>query len=300
MEMEKTYLGHREFRKVPFPSGFTVANLKAELRAIWESNVKEWKLELAYPVGFLRSLIEPIVFILPLLLYGLVLVGGRYSENLKQLVGTGDIVSFIFVGYMIMGFIGTAARAMGFSIRREQWFGTLESIYTTPTNRLSLVLGMALHSTVHQSISTSIELTVIYAVFGVALKIQGILPTLAIFALMMFALYGFGIFVSALGVILQEGWIVAEGLQSIMTLLSPVTYPLAVLPNFARQMSTVFPTAPALEGMRSFLIEDYTLKTVGNVFLHLLALDIAWIIFGVIIFYLIDRYVRGRGTLGKY
>jgi len=298
--MEKTCVEHRELRKVPCPSGFTIANLKAESRAIWESNIKEWKIELAYPVGFLRSLIEPIVLILPFLIYGLVLVGGRYSENLKQLVGTGDIVSFIFVGYMIMGFIGTAVWAMGSSIRREQWFGTLESIYTTPTNRLSLVLGMALHSTVHQSISTLIEFTAIYTVFGLALKIQGILPTLVIFALMMFALYGFGIFVSALGLVLQEGWIVAEGLQSIMMLLSPVAYPLAVLPNFAQQMSTVFPTAPALEGMRSFLIEDYTLKTVGNVFLHLLALDISWIIFGVAIFYLVDRYVRGRGALGKY
>jgi ABC-2 type transport system permease protein len=287
-------------RRVPYPSGFNLANLKAELRAIWEGGVKEWKLELAYPIGFLRSLIEPLVSLLPFLLYGLALVGGRYSENLKQLVGTGDIVSFIFVGYMIMGFIGTAARAMGSSIRREQWFGTLEYVYTTPTNRLSLVLGMALHSTMHQSISTSIEFIVIYTVFGLALKVQGILPTLVIFALMMFALYGFGIFVSALGLVLKEGWMVAEGLQSIMTLLSPVAYPLAVLPNFARQMSAVFPTAPALEGMRSFLIEDYTLKTVGNVFLHLLALDMSWIVFGVMIFYLTDRYVRGRGALGKY
>jgi len=298
--MEKTCTEHYELRKVPCPSGFTLANLKAELRAIWESNVKEWKIELAYPISFLRSLIEPIVFLLPFLLYGLVLVGGRYSENLKQLVGTGDIVSFIFVGYMIMGFIGTAVWAMGFSIRREQWFGTLESIYTTPTSRLSLVLGMALHSTMHQSIGTLLEFTVIYTVFGLALKIQGILPTLVVFALMMFALYGLGIFVSALGLVLKEGWIVAEGLHSIMMILSPVAYPLAVLPNIVQQISLVFPTTPALMGMRSFLLKDYTMEMVGNVFLHLLALDISWIIFGVAIFYLTDRYVRGRGALGKY
>jgi len=298
--MNETNVEHHELREIPCPSGFTLANLKAELRAIWESNVKEWKIELAYPISFLRTLIEPIVFLLPFLLYGLVLVGGRYSENLRQLVGTGDIVSFIFVGYMIMGFIGTAVWAMGFSIRREQWFGTLESIYTTPTSRLSIVLGMALHSTMHQSIGTLLEFTVIYTVFGLALKIQGILPTLVIFALMMFALYGFGIFVSALGLVLKEGWIVAEGLHSIMMILSPVAYPLAVLPNIAQQISVLIPTAPALEGMRSFLLKDYTAEMVGNVFLHLLALDISWVIFGVVMFYLIDRYVRGRGALGKY
>ncbi len=290
----------REPRKVSCPTGFTLANLKAELRAMWECNVKEWKVELAYPVSFLRSTIEPVIFLLPFLIFGLVLVGGRYSETLKQYVGTGDIVTYVFVGYMIMGFIATAVWAMGFSIRKEQWFGTLESIYVTPTSRLSLVFGMALHSTIHQSIGTFLEFGVIYAVFGLALKIQGIIPTLAVFALMMFALYGFGIFISALCLLLKEGWIVSEAFQSIMMILSPVAYPLAVLPNFAQKISLLFPTTPALIGMRSFLLEGYKLEIVGNVFLHLLALDLAWILFGITMFYITDRYVRGRGTLGKY
>jgi len=199
-----------------------------------------------------------------------------------------------------MGFIGTAIWAMGFSIRREQWFGTLESIYVTPTSRLSLVLGMALHSTVHQSLGTAIEFLAIYLLFGLTLQIQGILPALIIFALMMIALYGFGILISALSLLLKEGWIVSEGLHSIIMILSPVTYPLVVLPNIAQQVSKTLPTAPALVGMRAFLIENYTLKAVSNIFLHLLALDLVWIAFGIFIFYLTDIYVRKRGSLGKY
>ena len=240
------------------------------------------------------------IFLLPFLLYGLVLVGGRHSENLTHLVGTGAIVTFIFTGYMIMGFVGTAAWAMGFSIRKEQWFGTFESLYVTPTSRLSLVLGMALHSTVHQIISTSFEFVVIYTVFGLGLRIEGILPVLIIFALMIFALYGFGIFIASLSLILKEGWIISEALYSIMMILSPVAYPLAVLPSLVRQVSKIFPTAPALVGMRSFLLENYTPEIVGNVFLHLLALDIAWTVFGVIIFHLTDVYTRKKGALGKY
>ncbi|MCW4055765.1 MAG: ABC transporter permease, partial [Candidatus Bathyarchaeota archaeon] len=237
------------FQKVSCPVGFSWANLKAELRAIWDSNVKVWKIELAYPLSFLRQCVQPLVMLLPFLLYGLVLVGGRYSEALQGLLGTlnpVDVVTYIFTGYMVMGFIGTAIWGMGFSIRREQWFGTLESIYVTPTSRLSLVLGMALHSTMHQSISVTIEFLVIYAVFGLALNVQGILPALTIFALMMFALYGFGVLISALALFLKEGWIIAEGLYSILMILSPVAYPLAVLPNVARQASGVFPTGSAL------------------------------------------------------
>ena len=282
------------------PTGFNWKNLKAELKAVWESNVKDWKIEFAYPVSFIRQLISPIVFLLPFLIYGLVLVGGNYSENLAQLVGTGDVVSFIFTGYMLMGFIGTAVWAMGFSIRRERWFGTLEAIYVTPTSRLGQVLGMALHSTIHQIFSTIIQLIVIYVTFGLALKVNGILPALGIFALMMLALYGFGIVISALGLILKEGWVVSDSLYSIMMILSPVAYPLIVLPTVAQQVSAIFPTAPALIGMRSFLLEGYKAEAFGNVFLHLLALGITWILFGILIFRLTDKYVRKRGMLKKF
>ena len=297
--MDKSNKEHR-LREVNCPTGFNWGNLKAELKAVWESNVKDWKIEFAYPVSFIRQLISPLVFLLPFLLYGLALVGGRESENLAQLVGTGDVVTFIFTGYMLMGFIGTAVWAMGFSIRRERWFGTLEAIYVTPSSRLGQVLGMALHSTVHQTLGTIIQLIVIYLTFGLALKIEGILPALGIFALMMLALYGFGIVISALGLVLKEGWVVSDALYSIMTILSPVAYPLIVLPTLAQQASALFPTAPALIGMRTFLMENYHAEAFGNVFLHLLALGAAWILFGIFIFRLTDVYVRKRGMLKKF
>jgi len=297
--LDKSNKEHR-LREVRCPTGFNWSNLKAELKAVWQSNIKDWKIEFAYPVSFIRQLISPLVFLLPFLLYGLALVGGRYSPNLEQLVGTGDVVAFIFTGYIMMGFIGTAVWAMGFSIRRERWFGTLEAIYVTPSSRLGQVLGMALHSTVHQILGTIIQFIVIYLTFGLALKIEGILPALGIFALMMLALYGFGIVISALGLILKEGWVVSDSLYSIMMILSPVAYPLAVLPTVAQQASYLFPTAPALIGMRSFLIENYQPEVVGNVFLHLLALGAAWILFGIVVFRITDVYVRKRGMLKKF
>ena len=298
--MDKNNKEYR-LREVKCPTGFNWRNLKSELKAIWESNVKDWKIEFAYPVSFIRQFISPLVFLLPFLIYGLVLVGeGGYSENLAQLVGTGDVVSFIFTGYIMMGFIGTAVWAMGFSIRRERWFGTLEAIYVTPTSRLVQVLGMALHSTIHQIVGTIIQFVVIYLTFGLALKIDGILPALGIFALMMLALYGFGIVISALGLLLKEGWVVSDILYSTMMILSPVAYPLIVLPKLAQQASALFPTAPALIGMRSFLIENYQAEAFGNIFLHLLLLGVAWILFGVLMFHLTDKYVRKRGMLKKF
>ena len=126
------------------------------------------------------------------------------------------------------------------------------------------------------------------------------MPALGIFALMMFALYGFGIVIAALSLILKEGWIVSDSLYSIMTILSPVAYPLTVLPTLAQQASAIFPTTPAMIGIRSFLIENYVPEVVSNVFLHLLILGVAWILFGVFVFHLSDKYVRKRGMLKKF
>jgi ABC-2 type transport system permease protein len=210
------------------------------------------------------------------------------------------VVAFIFTGYIMMGFIGTAVWAMGFSMRREQWFGTLEAIYVTPASRLGQVLGMALHSTVHQGVGTIMQFIFIYATFGLGLNVSGILPALAIFALMMFALYGFGIVIAALSLILKEGWIVSDSFYSIMTILSPVAYPLIVLPTLAQQASYIFPTSPALIGIRTFLIQNYVPEVVSNVFLHLIILSAAWILFGVFVFHLADKYVRKRGMLKKF
>jgi len=297
--LDKRKRKHR-LREVNCPTGLNWSNLKAELKAVWESYIKDWKIEFAYPVSFIRQLISPIVYLLPFMLYGIALVGGRYSPNLEQIVGTGDVVTFTFTGYMLMGFIGTAVWAMGFSIRRERWFGTLESIYVTPSSRLGQVLGMALHSTVHQMLGTIIQFIFIYVTFGIGLKIEGTLPALAIFALMMLALYGFGIVISALGLILREGWVVSDVLYSIMMILSPVAYPLVVLPTIAQKASALFPTAPALIGIRTFLMENYHAEAFGNVFLHLLLLGTAWILFGVLVFRLTDGYVRKRGMLKKF
>ena len=85
-----------------------------------------------------------------------------------------------------------------------------------------------------------------------------------------------------------------------MTILSPVAYPVVVLPTLAQQASALFPTAPALIGMRTFLMEGYQPEAFGNVFLHLIVLGAAWILFGVVIFKLTDKYVRRRGMLRKF
>ena len=93
---------------------------------------------------------------------------------------------------------------------------------------------------------------------------------------------------------------VSDGLYSVMMILSPVAYPLTVLPTLAQQASSIFPTASALIGMRSFLIANYKPEVGMNIFLHLLVLGAVWILFGILVFHFTDIYVRKRGMLKEF
>jgi len=275
-------------------------NIERYLRSINAENVKEWKIEWTYRVDFIRGMLEPFIFVFPYILYGMAIVGGKYSQNLAKLTGSGDLITYTVIGYIFMGFLNTAVWAMGFALRKEQWFGTLESVFTTPVPRWVYVAGMATHSTVHQGLIIVFQMLVIYAIFGLSLRIEGLLPSLPIIALMMISLYGLGVMVSALTLIFKEGWIVSEALHSLISVITPIAYPLAVLPALLRKISLALPTTYGITAVRHFLMGEEMGFSLGTTFFRLLLISILWVSSGLIIFDLIDRKVRREGTLGEY
>jgi len=268
--------------------------------AVWAENVKEWKLELTYPADFARSLIDPVVYLLPYLLYGIALVGGRQSQHLKELVGTGDIITFVTLGYVFIGFLNMALWAMGFSLRKEQMYGTLEPVFAAPVPRWVFTMGMSMHSILHQALMIATQLAFILAVFSLTINPAGLLPSLAIVGLMLVALYGIGMIMASTTLIFKQGWLVSEALGSIIMVITPIAYPLAVLPAFMQKAALAVPTTYGILTVRHFLLGEKLAFSVGASFLRVGILCVAWVVFGLVVFALIDRYTRRSGTLSHY
>ncbi|MBM3315506.1 hypothetical protein FJY71_06680 [candidate division WOR-3 bacterium] len=271
--------------------------------AAWAENIKEWRLELSYPADFARSLIDPVVYLLPFLLYGLALVGGRHSANLERLVGTADVVTFVTIGYVFIGFLNMALWAMGFSLRKEQYYGTLEAVFAAPVPRWVFTLGMSMHSILHQALMIAVQLIFITAVFSLTANPAGILPSLAVIGVMMVALYGIGMIMASTTLIFKQGWIISEILASVVMVITPIAYPLAVLPAFMQKAAMAVPTTYGILTARHFLLGEDLSKsglTVGSSFLWLGVLSAVWVLFGLVIFAVIDRYTRRSGTLSHY
>ena len=260
--------------------------LRHYLAAVWAENIKEWKLELTYKADFARSLIDPVVYLLPYLLYGIALVGGRESSSLESLVGTSDIVTFITLGYLFIGFLNMALWAMGFSLRKEQFYGTLESVFATPVPRWVFTMGMALHSILHQLLMIAVQVVFILLVFSIKINPLGLLPTLLVIGLMLVALYGIGMFMASFTLLFKQG--------------TPIAYPLAVLPVFLQKLALFVPTTYGILTARHFLMGEKIEFTLKNAFVRLGLLSFLWVGFGLVVFMLIDRRTRRAGTLSHY
>jgi len=268
--------------------------------AVWAENVKEWKLELTYPLDFVRSLIDPVVYLLPYVLYGVALVGGRFSPNLQKLVGTTDIVSFITIGYVFIGFMNMALWAMGFSLRKEQMYGTLEAVFAAPVPRWVFTMGMSMHSILHQFLMILVQLLFILAVFSLKVNPLGLLPALAMIGLMLVALYGIGMIMASTTLIFKQGWLISEALGSLLMIVTPIAYPLAVLPVFMQKTALAVPTTYGILAARYFLTGEPMGFSISTAFLRVAVLGVVWVVFGLVVFALIDRYTRRSGTLSHY
>jgi ABC-2 type transport system permease protein len=270
------------------------------LRAINAENIKEWKIELTYKPDFIRQFFEPFVYLFPYFLYGFALLGGRYSEHLKSMTGISDMVAYTFIGYLFIGFLNTACWAMGFSLRKEQWFGTLETIFVAPVPRWVYVAGMALHSTCHQGLIMLIQAVVITTFFAIVLQMSGIFVTLVVVLLMLLGLYGLGIIVAGLTIALKQWWVVSEALSTLIVVVTPIAYPLAVLPLVLRRASMFLPTTYGIIGVRHLLLGEELVVSLPTIFLRLTLILVVWLTFGMIVFLIMDRYGRRKGSLSIY
>jgi ABC-2 type transport system permease protein len=270
------------------------------LRAINAENIKEWKIELTYKPDFVRQFFEPFVYLFPYFLYGFALLGGRYSQHLKELTGISDMVDYTFIGYLFIGFLNTACWAMGFSLRKEQWYGTLETIFVAPVPRWVYVAGMALHSTCHQGLIMLIQAVVISTFFAIVLQMNGIFWALLLVVLMLLGLYGLGIIVAGLTIGIKQWWVVSEALSTLFVVITPIAYPLAVLPIALRKLSMFLPTTYGIIGVRHFLLGEELVVSLPTILIRLSLILVVWLTFGMLVFLFMDRYGRKKGSLAVY
>jgi ABC-2 type transport system permease protein len=117
---------------------------------------------------------------------------------------------------------------------------------------------------------------------------------------MLLALYGLGVLVAGLTIGLKQWWVVSDTLSTLITVITPIAYPLAVLPIFLRKISLLLPTTYGVMGVRHLLLGEHLALDIGTIILRLAIILLVWLSFGMGIFMLMDRYGRKKGILSLY
>ncbi len=273
--------------------------MKNDLRVVWEESKKNFKILLCYPVVWLFWAIFPILWVLPLVFQGKALVGGLTSEAFGNLTGSDNYLAFVLIGSIVSTYAMSSLWGMGQSLREESYWGTLELILTAPVRPFPILIGKATFESIFATVGAVIQAGIFTFFLGVDLSFGKILPALFIMILLLLGLYGLGLALAAVTLLIKETRGLVNSLNLILYLFSPIRYPVEVNP-VTRIVSLAIPLTYALFAIRSMILLNKSITELWGYVLILVLFDIVLVWGSYWIFLRVEQRVRQTGTIGQY
>jgi len=263
--------------------------------------VKNIRIAIRYPTNVLIWGLLPILWLAPYLLMMTAVAGPGTSTYFSEISGFSDFLQFAVIGWFIFKYIDASIWSIGNNFRWEQFSGTLEPLFVTPVPRISILLGAAFSDTVQTTISAFILLFTAMALFGVSYTLVAIGPIIVIMLLMIVAFYGFGFMLAGMILVFKDPSVLTELINNAVFTISPITYPLQVLPGPARFAAYLIPSTIAIVVVRELAITGtYDLFQ----FLQSIAMMCGILIFfwavGIAVFNYGEKWTKQKGSMGGF
>ncbi|MFX0016260.1 MAG: ABC transporter permease [Promethearchaeota archaeon] len=276
-----------------------ISRIWFELNCSWQLMIKYWRIRLAYPLTFLYFVSEPLIFLLPVIIYGQALVGGRESEILAKYATTSDVILFLTFGSASMAILTRIYWMGAMGIRREEWTGTLVSIYMTPASRFSIIFGNTLFGLSMSVLAFFLQIGGVYFLYGLQINVLNILPMIFILFFATISLLGFSLIISGLVLAMKQAWKFVLFMDGFMNLLAPAFFPLAVLPALLKPLSFISPITWGVEGFREGVLQGFSAYWF-EILIYIMFLNVVWLILGILVFNYFEYRTRQKGALGYY
>jgi ABC-type polysaccharide/polyol phosphate export permease len=166
--------------------------------------------------------------------------------------------------------------------------------------RDTLVWGAMLHNLQHGGLGVILQLIASVFIFGAKINVWGILPALAIVALLVVGLQGVVFTLVCIVLLAKQGWMMIEVVSSTMMLVAPMSYPIAVLHPILQYIALASPLTYGVESFRNFLMYGFAGPAVIQAIIALIVLDIIFVVLGTLMFRYTESYVRSKGALSQF
>ena len=255
-------------------------NVLNNLRTIHAAFVVGMKNMFRYPTWFLHLFLGPFVFTTTTILTYKSMMSPSSIQRFSQLSGgITDVAGFVILGSGIAQFWFSMLWRTGYFIENQRSAGTLEVLFLTPTNKVVLLLGVALQDFAFSSITIGIMVTLCSLAFGMNLNIVDPTGLLLVFVLTVIALYAVGIFFTSFFVLTRSANLLANFLQAPINYLSGTSFPVNAIPKPFLFFSALIPITFGIDAFRRMSLSGASLATV---WLDILGLIIHAIIFSLL------------------
>lgn len=273
----------------------------SELRALFAIARREWLIFRRYPSWIVAVLIWPVIFP-AMYIFGARALAGPDGSGLAvfmQTAGTDNFLGYIIVGTTVWMWQNIVLWDVGFALRQEQWRGTLESNWVSPTFRFSFLIG----SSLTQMLSVMLFILVSYLEFTLffGVRFAGS-PALALLVMLVAipSIYGLGFAFASLIIAAKEAQNFVFLVRGIVMIFCGITFPIAVLPGWMQEVAKWLPQTHIMNAMRSAILTDAGPSGLRAEFIALGLFGLFWLTIGYLLFLWMDRRARRTGVIGQY
>ena len=212
-------------------------------------------------------------------------------------VSFGGYFSFVLIGLIFSRFFGFWLGVFCETLRHEQYWGTAEQLFLSPTHPLAIMIMLAVPKLMWLVIEIGFLIALGIIAFGATLQVSAS-ALLAIIGVNSIFFAGLGLLSAAFVLYFKRGdpinWLVTSSVE----LASGVYFPLTVLPQPLYAVAAALPTTQALNMWRAASLEQTPLSW------HAVAVQLMWgavcIAAGSWAFMKAYQAARKKGTLGHY
>jgi len=280
---------------------FSRTNILSEVRALKAIARREWLIFLRYPSWIIAIFVWPVIFPAMYILGARALAGpdGSGLAVFLKTAGTDNFLGYIIVGTTVWMWQNIVLWDVGFALRQEQWRGTLESNWVSPTFRFSFLIGNSLVQlfTVMTFILVSyLEFTLFFGVRFAGSPLLALLVMLAAIP----SIYGLGFAFASLVIAAKEAQNFVFLVRGIVMIFCGITFPIAVLPGWMQSIAGWLPQTHIMNAMRSALLTRVGLPGLRSELIILIAFGAFWLTVGYLLFMWMDRRAKRTGVIGQY
>lgn len=208
-------------------------------------------------------------------------------------------VAYVVVGNALQSIAYASIFAVCNITGEEKQQGTLEPILVTPASRFSIFVGRAMFQILNGFATVIIAFFYAAFIFNVDFSQADFIALALVCLVTSFAMTGFGLMISSLGLYLRTSMVVANIFLFIGLLLCGVNFPVSYLPTWIQPVSYAIPMTYGTEAARMAVSGSNTLD-IGWLLIAEAAVGVVAILIGYLMFHHFEKIARAKGTMERF